>query len=140
MSSRQACSSHCYKRDTVYLQAAAVPTVLTWLVIIANPKSLPCLLLSRYVTISDPKKRNVLVNSHTHQTNMPGCLFVLLLLSFVFKRERISSARVLAGLANSLLTGNVYMVECAPSNLVPSLRQIEVEIYRTFIFKSNLGL
>ena len=30
------------------LQAAAIPTVLTWVVIIANPKSLPCLLLSRY--------------------------------------------------------------------------------------------
>ena len=36
--------------------------------------------------------------------------------------------RLLAGLANSLLTGNVYMAECAPSNLVPSLKQIEVKI------------
>ena len=36
--------------------------------------------------------------------------------------------RLLAGLSNSLLTGNVYMAECAPSNLVPSLKQIEVEI------------
>ena len=34
---------------------------------------------------------------------------------------------VLAGLANSLLTGNVYMAECAPSHLVPSLKQIEVK-------------
>ena len=63
----------------------------------------------------------------------------------MYSKEReylVSSARVLAGLANSLLTGNVYMVECAPSNLVPSLKQIEVEILisRTFIFKSNLGL
>ena len=40
----------------------------------------------------------------------------------------LSCARLLAGLANSLLTGNVYMAECAPSNLVPSLKQIEVEI------------
>ena len=30
------------------LQAAAVPTLLTWVVIIANPESMPCLLASRY--------------------------------------------------------------------------------------------
>ena len=34
--------------------------------------------------------------------------------------------RLLAGFANSLLTGNVYMAECAPSHLVPSLKQVEV--------------
>ena len=31
-----------------------------------------------------------------------------------------------AGLANSFLTGNVYMAECAPSRLVLSFKQIEV--------------
>ena len=130
MSTRQACSSHRYKRDTVYLQAAAVPTVLTWIVIIANPKSLPCLLLSRYVTISDPKK-GMYLSTHTpiRPTCQAACLSYCYCHLYLKEREYlVSSARVLAGLANSLLTGNVYMVECAPSNLVPSLKQIEVKI------------
>ena len=40
--------------------------------------------------------------------------------------------RLLAGFANSLLTGNVYMAECAPSHLVPSLKQIEVRSFDVF--------
>ena len=43
--------------------------------------------------------------------------------------------RLLAGFANSLLTGNVYMAECAPSHLVPSLKQIEVMSFDVFSFK-----
>ena len=48
---------------------------------------------------------------------------------FVFNHVAITIARLFAGLANSLLTGNVYMAECAPSNLVPSFKQIEVKIF-----------
>ena len=42
--------------------------------------------------------------------------------------------RLLAGFANSLLTGNVYMAECAPSHLVPSLKQVEVMSFDVFPF------
>ena len=42
--------------------------------------------------------------------------------------------RLLAGFANCLLTGNVYMAECAPCHLVPSLKQIEVMSCDVFPF------
>ena len=42
--------------------------------------------------------------------------------------------RLLAGFANSLLTGNVYMAECAPSHLVPSLKQVEVMSFDVLLF------
>ena len=45
------------------------------------------------------------------------------------------SRRLLAGFANSSLTGNVYMAECAPSHLVPSLKQIEMMSFDVFSFK-----
>ena len=34
--------------------------------------------------------------------------------------------RILAGLSNSFLTGNVYMADTAPNHLVASFKQIEV--------------
>ena len=50
------------------------------------------------------------------------------------------SCRLLAGFANSLLTGNVYMAECAPSHLVPSLKQVEVISFDVFPFYCVLVL
>ena len=90
------------------LQASAVPAVLTWAVIVAKPNSLSCILASRYLTF-------------LHVAFKYYCVFV-------YNHNAITISRLFAGLANSLLTGNVYMAECTPSNLVPSFKQIEVKM------------
>ena len=106
------------------LKVSALPTVLTWIVITANPNSVACLLASRWaMTISWQSIRlclkQIIINMHVTQIHP---------LTQQSPYKKIAALhRLLGGLANSLLTGNVYMVECAPGNLVPSLKQLEVK-------------
>ena len=63
----------------------------------------------------------------------PGAPFVLFKALFFQSSIFARTLRILAGLSNSFLTGNVYMADTAPNHLVASFKQIEV----TLIFSSQ---
>ena len=88
------------------LLAAGLPGLLSWLVVVV-PAALK------------------VSSSHT----VP-----FLLMSRCFSKHFFArTLRILAGLSNSFLTGNVYMADTAPNHLVASFKQIEV----TLIFSSQ---
>ena len=97
------------------LLAAGLPGLLSWLVVVvpaalkvSSSHTVPFLLISR-------------------------CTFCTFQ-SFIFSKLYFArTLRILAGLSNSFLTGNVYMADTAPNHLVASFKQIEV----TLIFSSQ---
>ena len=64
---------------------------------------------------------------------VPSLLSWLLVAAAPFSFTAILVSRLMAGFSNGLLTGNVYLVNIASTNNIPSLKMLEVTSHQTSI-------
>ena len=64
---------------------------------------------------------------------VPSLLSWLLVAAAPLSFTAILTSRLMAGFSNGLLTGNVYLVNIASTNNIPSLKMLEVTSHQTSI-------
>ena len=62
---------------------------------------------------------------------LPSLVSWLLVAAAPLSFTAILTSRLMAGFSNGLLTGNVYLVNIASTNNIPSLKMLEVELQLT---------